>query len=165
MSIVLTRIDNRLIHGQILETWLPHVHANCLVVANDEISKSPLKRMMMEASVPSKVRVQIGSIEEITRMFIHDEFDDLRVLLLFATTADCLQALQGGLIFDRLNLGNLHAGQGKLQFSCTVFLAPEDVTNLEQIDEAGVDISARCIPADSARNWRRLIPGKKADRD
>jgi len=161
MSIVLTRIDNRLIHGQVLETWLPYVHANCLVVANDEIADSPIKRMMMEASVPSRVRVEIGTVEEVTRMFAEGLFNDNRVLLLFATTEDSLAALRGGLAYERLNLGNLHAGEGKTQFSCTVFLAPEDVKNLELIDEAGVDISARCIPADSARNWRRLIPEKR----
>ncbi len=162
MSIVLTRIDNRLIHGQILETWLPHVHANCLVVANDEIASSPLKRMMMEASVPSSIQVEIGSVEEIAKLFLSGDLDGRRVLLLFATTADSLAALRAGLKYERLNLGNLHAGEGKTQCSCTVFLAPEDIENLEQLDHAGVDISARCIPADMARNWRRLIPAKKA---
>ena len=164
MSIVLARIDNRLIHGQILETWLPYINANCLVVANEGISSSPLKRMMMEASVPSHIRVEIGSIAEITELFISGELDELRVLLLFSTTADSLEALHSGLKFEQLNLGNLHAGQGKTQFSCTVFLDTEDVDNLEQIDGSGVEISARCIPADTSRNWRRLIPGKKAEK-
>jgi len=163
MSIVLTRIDNRLIHGQILETWLPFVHANCIVVANEDISSSPLKRMMMEASVPSRVRVEIGSVVEIAQLFKTGELDDLQVLLLFANTIDCLAALNIGLKFERLNLGNLHAGQGKAQFSCTVFLDSEDVENLELIDQASVEISARCIPADTERNWRRLIPAKKAE--
>ncbi len=162
MSIVLARIDTRLIHGQILETWVPYVHANCLVVANGDISSSPLKRMMMEASVPSRIRVEIGSITEIVELFNSGKLDELRVLLLFATTADSLEALRHGLKFERLNLGNLHAGLGKTQCSCTVFLDPVDVENLEQIDGSGVDISARCIPADTARNWRRLLPAKKA---
>ena len=163
MSIVLARIDTRLVHGQVLETWVPYVHANCLVVANGGISASPLKRMMMEASVPSRIRVEIGSIAEIVELFNGGTLDEMRVMLLFATTADSLEALQQGLSFERLNLGNLHAGQGKTQFSCTVFLDPVDVENLEQIDSAGVDISARCIPADTARNWRRLLPAKKAE--
>lgn len=161
MSIVLTRVDNRLIHGQILETWLPYVHANCLVVANDEIASTPLKRMMMQASVPSRVRVEIGTIAEVAQMFVEHRFDENRVLLLFATTADSLAALRSGLGYEDLNLGNLHAAEGKTQFSCTVFLDPQDIENLEQIDAAGVEISARCIPADTSRNWRRLIPGKR----
>ncbi|WP_020676483.1 PTS sugar transporter subunit IIB [Geopsychrobacter electrodiphilus] len=163
MSIVLTRVDNRLIHGQVLEAWLPFIHANCIVVANDEISLSPLKRMMMEASVPSRVRVEIGSVGEIAQLFESGEFDEFKVLLLFATTSDCLEALHAGLKYERLNLGNLHAGHGKAQFSCTVFLDPEDVENLELIDQAGVEISARCIPADTERNWRRLIPSKRVE--
>lgn len=163
MPIVLTRIDNRLIHGQILETWLPYVHANCLVVANDDIAGSHLKRMMMEASVPSRIKVVIEAIPDVVAMFARGEFESLRVLLLFASTSDSLGALRRGLNFERLNLGNLHAGSGKKQYSCTVFLDPEDIENLEQLDATGIDISARCIPADMKRHWRKLVPGNKAE--
>ena len=55
MSIVLTRIDTRLIHGQVLEAWVPYTHADCIVVANAAVKANPLKKLMMEASVPSRV--------------------------------------------------------------------------------------------------------------
>ena len=158
MSIVLTRIDNRLIHGQVLETWVPYVHADCIVVANDALAEAPLKRMMMEASVPSRMRVEIGSIEEITQLFASRVLDNLKVLLLFGSTTDALRAHRAGLDYRRLNLGNLHAGAGKTRLSCTIFLDPEDLQDLEQLERAGVAITARCIPADSERPWRKLIP-------
>ena len=162
MSIVLTRIDNRLIHGQVLESWVPYAQADCLVVANDETAAMPLKRMMMEASVPSRMRVEIGTVEEIATLFATSALDKFKVLLLFATATDALRAYQGGLAYRRLNLGNLHAGSGKARLSCTIFIDQQDVDNLEQLEQAGVTISARCIPADSERSWRKLLTDREA---
>lgn len=161
MSLVLTRIDNRLIHGQVLESWVPYVHANCLVVANDNVAATPLKRMMMESSVPSRMRVEIGSIEEITALFASGDLDGCRTLLLFGTTADALRAYRCGLVYQQLNLGNLHAGVGKTRLSCTLFLDQDDLDTLQELEHAGVVISARCIPADSERSWKKLFPNRR----
>ncbi|HKJ05456.1 MAG TPA: PTS sugar transporter subunit IIB [Geopsychrobacteraceae bacterium] len=161
MSIVLTRIDTRLIHGQVLEAWVPYAHADCLVVANDAVTENPLKKMMMEASVPSRIRVEIGTVEEIVRHFAAGDFNDRKTLLLFATTGDALVAHQHGLLFSQLNLGNLHAGEGKQRMSCTLYLGSDDIDNLTRLEDEGVTISARCIPADFDRPWRKLIPAKK----
>ena len=159
MNLVLTRIDNRLIHGQVLEAWVPYVQANCIVVANDLIAANPLKKLMMKASVPSRMRVEIGPVDEIVRMLLTDALDDYRILLLFGTPADAVRAYHLGLGYQQLNLGNLHASSGKERFSCTVFLDVADVNDLESLDQAGIKITARCIPADMERSWRKLIPG------
>ncbi|MDT8421601.1 MAG: PTS sugar transporter subunit IIB [Desulfuromonadales bacterium] len=161
MSIVLTRIDTRLIHGQVLEAWVPYTHADCIVVANAAVKANPLKKLMMEASVPSRVLVEIGTIEEIADIFASGALQERKVLLLFATTEDALSAYRRGLLFSELNLGNLHAGEGKQRLSCTLFLGSDDIGNLQYLEAAGVKISARCIPADSARPWRKLIPHRK----
>lgn len=161
MSLVLTRIDTRLIHGQVLEAWVPYTHADCIVVANDSVAANPLKKMMMEASVPSRLRVEIGTLEEIIGLFSCGDLIDCKTLLLFATTEDALKAYRSGLLYSQLNLGNLHAGEGKQRLSCTLFLGADDVGNLKSLEDAGVNISARCIPADFDRPWKKLVPGRK----
>lgn len=164
MNLVLTRIDNRLIHGQVLESWVPFVQANCIVVANDAIAVNPLKLLMMKASVPSRMRVEIGTVKETVHLLQSTALDGYRILLLFGTTADALRAHRHGLVYDQLNLGNLHADSGKARFSCTVFLNATDLDDLESLEQAGVSITARCIPADSERPWRKLIPlGKELE--
>ena len=163
MSLVLTRIDNRLIHGQVLEAWVPFVQANCIVVANDAIASSPLKKMMMQASVPSRMRVEIGTIAESVALLKSSQLQRCRVLLLFGTTSDAVSAYRGGLAYDQLNLGNLHAAKGKARLSCTLFLNPADLDDLELLDQAGIKITSRCIPADGERSWRKLIPAFKGE--
>ncbi len=161
MSLVLTRIDNRLIHGQVLEAWVPFVGADCIVVANDIIAGNRLKKMMMQASVPSRVRVEIGTVAESVDLLKSSQLSCCRVLLLFGTTSDAVRAYRDGLKYDQLNLGNLHADRGKARLSCTLFLNPADVDDLEILDRAGIKITSRCIPADGEQPWRRLIPALK----
>lgn len=162
MSLVLTRIDNRLIHGQVLESWVPYLHADCIVVANDKVAATPLRRMMMESSVPSRMRVEIGSVKEIAALFASGSLDACSILLLFGSTADALRAYRSGLHFQQLNLGNLHAGAGRACLSCTLYLAPIDIEDLQALVQYGVDISARCIPADSERSWDKLLPERRS---
>ena len=161
MKLVLTRIDNRLIHGQVLEAWVPFVRADCIVVANDDIAGNQLKKMMMRASVPSRMRLEIGTVTESVALLNSSQLGRRRVLLLFATTSDAVRAFRGGLAYEQLNLGNLHADKGKARLSCTLFLNPADLDDLELLDQAGVKISSCCIPADGERPWRKLIPAFK----
>ena len=112
MGIVLTRIDSRLIHGQVLEAWVPYLKADCIVVANDAAAHTPLQRMIMQAAVPSDIRLEIGTLDEVAALLHSSELSNRRTLLLFASSDDALRACRLGLGFAQLNLGNLHAAEG-----------------------------------------------------
>lgn len=157
MSLVLTRIDNRLIHGQVLEAWVPTVNANCILVANDEVAGNPFQKLLMEAAVPSGLKVVISPIGDLACRYRQGEFADYRVLLLFAGSHDALIAHEQGLRFDDLNLGNMHAGEGKLRLCCTISLTKEDIENLQSLEQQGVRITSQCIPSDRGREWRKLL--------
>jgi len=157
MSIVLARVDNRLIHGQVLEAWVPRIHADCIVVANDEVSRIPFQKTLMQAAVPSGIRVVIGSMEEVSNLFQTGELDSLRVLLLLAGAEDALKVHTLGIPFNELNLGNMHGGTGKVRYTCTIALDPDDIDNLKLLEQRGVRIFSQCIPSDRERCWEKLI--------
>jgi mannose/fructose/N-acetylgalactosamine-specific phosphotransferase system component IIB len=157
MKIVLARIDNRLIHGQVLEAWVPSTRADCIVVANDQVAGLSLQSRLMAAAVPKNIKVFIGSLEDVNISLLSDEFIGNRILLLFENSRDALRGHQLGMQFDSLNLGNMHAGDGKIRFSCTLALDNADIDNLSQLEEEGVSIACQCIPADRIRPWRKLI--------
>ena len=157
MSLVLTRIDNRLIHGQVLEAWVPTLSANCIIVANDKIANTAMQKLLMEASVPKGIRVIIGAIDEVAEILESEELDNARILLLFATSGDALTAYRQGVHFERLNLGNMHAGAGKVKCSCTIALDDDDVVNLKQIDAAGIRVFSQCVPTDKEVGWQKML--------
>jgi len=157
MSITLTRIDNRLIHGQVLETWVPYLNANCIVVANDQVAATTLQRVVMESAVPRGIRVVIASVAEVADLFAGHDLDKNRVLLLFANSSDALRGHQLGIPFCELNLGNMHAGEGKYRLCCTLALDKGDIENLKGLEADGVRIVSQCIPPDREQPWRKLI--------
>jgi PTS system mannose-specific IIB component len=158
MSIVLARIDNRLIHGQILESWVPYVHADCILVANDVVARSPMRKALMTAAVPKGLGVFVETLDDAAQLLSGGILIDRKVLLLLATSEDALTLYRLGVVFGKLNLGNLHGGENRRRVSCTIAFASEDLVNLGQLEAAGVRVVAQCIPADHERDWKKLSP-------
>lgn len=156
--IVLARIDNRLVHGQVLEAWLPFVQANCIVVASDEVAAKPLHKKLMAASVPSDIPVIIGSLAEIAEFFSRNE-TCTRILLLFSSPAAALQGYRLGIPFSELNLGNIPGGDGRRRLSCTISLSEDDLSGFQQLEACGVRVSSRCLPSDEPLDWKNLAAG------
>jgi PTS system mannose-specific IIB component len=163
MKLVLARIDNRLIHGQVLEAWVPNIHANCIIVANDEVAQTTMRRLLMEAAVPKSIQVIVNTVEAVAHLLNSAELGDARVLLLFATARDALLAFRAGAPITTLNLGNMHAGAGKLKCSCTIALAPEDIEDLQALEAAGVEIVSQCVPTEREVAWSRMLPKVKGE--
>ena len=157
MSLVLARIDSRLIHGQVLEAWVPHLQADCIVVANDEVAQTPLQRMIMQAAVPSSIKLVIGTLAEVVACLASAELAQRRILLLFANSADALRGCRLGIGYAKLNLGNMHAGEGKNRYSSTIALDQVDIDNLRQVVARGVVVVAQSVPAEREQEWERLL--------
>jgi PTS system mannose-specific IIB component len=159
MGIVLARIDSRLIHGQVLEAWVPYLQADCIVVANDTVAQTPLQRMIMQAAVASDIRLVIGTLDEVAVLLASKELAKCRTLLLFANSDDALRACRLGTSFAKLCLGNMHAADGKCRYSCTIALDQHDIDNLRAVEACGVVIVSQCVPADREQGWQRLMDG------
>jgi PTS system mannose-specific IIB component len=157
MSIVLARIDSRLVHGQVLEAWVPYVGADCIVVANDDVAAESFQCMVMQAAIPSSIKLIIGTLEDTACILSSAELLKKRVLLLFATSEDALKACQLGVSYTKLNLGNMHSSEGKDRYTCTIALDQQDIEKLQQIETQGVKIVSQCVPADREQGWHKLV--------
>ncbi len=157
MSIVLARIDSRLVHGQVLEAWVPYVNADCIVVASDEVAGASFQCMVMQAAMPSSIKLIIGTLEETASILRSADLLRKRVMLLFANSTDALKVRQLGVSYAKLNLGNMHSSAGKDRYTCTIALDQHDIEKLQQVEDQGVTIVSQCVPADREQNWHKLI--------
>lgn len=142
------RIDNRLVHGQVIEAWLPHIRAKTLVVANDELANDDLRQEIMSLAVPSDVSFVCCPVADTTAVLrrVYKEDSGQHVLVLFASCADARAAHMSGLTFSLVNIGNLHYGPGKDQVCEHIALGPEDRNCLKYFADHKVDIDFRCVP-------------------
>ena len=142
------RIDNRLVHGQIIESWLPFTDAHNIVVATDDLAQDELRQQIMSIAIPLGVDISFVKVEMIGSYMSGRKLMDKDVLVLFSSCLDARRAFDAGLGFGTLNLGNLHYGPGKKQVCQHVALSKEDEGCLSFLQGRGVHLDYRCIPSD-----------------
>lgn len=143
------RIDNRLIHGQIIETWLPYTGAKVVVVANDGLASDVLQQEIMSLAIPHSVESVFVTIDDLADM-VEDRqgTDDRAMIILFSGCADAKRAYECGFSFEILNIGNVHYSPGKKQISPSVALSADDESCLKLLSKKGVELDFRCVPND-----------------
>lgn len=147
---ILVRIDNRLIHGQIIETWLPYTGARRVVVANDELVHDVLQQEIMSLAIPQTVDSDFVSVENL-QSALQEAGDGSDVIVLFSSCADARRAFDAGFGFHILNVGNVHYSPGRRQVSPSVALSDEDENCLRHLSKKGVELDFRCVPNDQVQ--------------
>lgn len=146
--ISLVRVDNRLIHGQVIEAWLPHLRATRIVVADDVSARDALSRAAMSLAVPPTVEVEVRPLDEVDFAGLSE--DDSQTLVLLRDVGDVERARQGGLSATPLNLGNVHFIEGRRRLSPSVFLSQGELDLLKMLSESGFSVEARAVPNERA---------------
>jgi PTS system mannose-specific IIB component len=162
MALVFTRVDCRLIHGQVIEAWLPFVRADYIVVANDEAADDPIQRTIMAIAVPPTVDVTITSVADAVRGFENGRWADRRVMLLLASCRDALRIQNMGLKMGRLNVGNLTCSPYAQNSDCPRCEQVCDLKNVREIMANGADIEYRPVPQKHPINLRELLESCQA---
>ncbi|WP_419779411.1 PTS sugar transporter subunit IIB [Maridesulfovibrio sp.] len=142
------RIDNRLVHGQIIETWLPYTHAKNIIVANDAVAGDDLQQQIMSLAIPQSVSCAFCLVEELNDKIIALANGNGSTIILFSSCADVRRALDSGFRFNSVNIGNIHYGPGKKQISPSVALSSDDESCLHYFKGQGIELDFRCVPND-----------------
>jgi PTS system mannose-specific IIB component len=148
--IALVRIDNRLLHGQILECWVPRLKVRRIVVVDDEAAASPLAQAAMTLCLPPELPAEVVRPEQV-------DWDALArapepVLVLFREVAALSRAVAAGLSATqarRVNLGNIHYAAGRRALTPSVFLSGEELAAVTALAAAGFEVEARAVPSDA----------------
>lgn len=155
--IPVVRVDNRLLHGQVLETWMPRLAVTRVVVADDAAAASPLALAAMTLCVPPEVPVEVLPLAQV-------DFAALAaapgvVLVLVRDVAGLAQAARRGLTparAHRLNLGNVHFADGRRPVTPSVFLTAAELAELQALAAAGFEVEARALPTDPPEGLAEL---------
>jgi N-acetylgalactosamine PTS system EIIB component len=155
--IVLARVDNRLLHGQILETWVPRFKIGRVVVADDEAAASALACAAMTLCIPPELMAEVVPVGSVDWDAL--AADPRAVLLLFREVASVVRAVEAGLRPEhvrRINLGNVHYAPGRRPVTPSVFLSGEELSSLAALEARGFEVEARAVPGDAPHGPKDL---------
>lgn len=155
-NILLTRIDNRLLHGQVAVTWSHFVGANLIVVVNDEVSNDVIQQNLMDMAAPKTMGTRYFSVQK-TIDIIHKASPSQKIMLVVKTPQDVLVLVKEGIPITAVNVGNMHFSEGKKQISTTVSVDENDLVAFRELHRLGVKSTIQRVPDEKAVDIMTLI--------
>lgn len=155
-NIVLTRIDNRLIHGQVATQWSSSIGANLLLVANDAVATDEFRQGLMNMAAPSYCQTRFWTVEK-TISTIHKAADRQMIFIICESPQDVLRLVEGGVPIKKVNIGNMHMAEGKRQVATTVAVDDSDVAAFRKLADLGVELEIKRIPDTPTENVDKLF--------
>lgn len=149
MEIALARIDDRLIHGQVVTAWLRNI-GKCdeILIADDSASTDKLIQQVLAMTKPPSMSLRVLSVADTIVDFREKAEDSRRVLLITRGPGAMLRLLEGGVEMDYINLGGMGAGPGRKLRTKAVSLNEEELETLRQIEGRGVKVEIKMVPSD-----------------
>ena len=155
-NILLTRIDNRLIHGQVATQWNSTLGANLILVTNDEVAGNKMRQGLMDMAAPSGVQTRYFTLQK-TIDIIHKANDKQKIFIICETPEDVLTLVEGGVPITKVNIGNMHMTDGKRQVATSVAVDDDDVETFKKLQEKGVELFIQRVPSTGVEHLDKLF--------
>lgn len=155
-NILLTRIDNRLIHGQVATQWTSFIGANLLLVANDKVAGDPMRQGLMDMAAPAGAQTRYFTIEK-TINIIGKAADRQLIFIICENPQDVLRLVEGGVPIKKVNIGNMHMAEGKRQVAGVIAVDDADVAAFKKLQELGVELEIQKVPTEGKEDISKLF--------
>lgn len=151
------RVDNRLVHGQIIATWMPHLQLQRVFVASDSVPLNSLQMRMFRMAIPPKLAFDALPLEVAAHWLSRRRYGMDRTLVLIESIDDALRLFEGGHPFSSLNIGNVHHAADRQRFTNAVYLGDHELSGLKSLMKRGVRIEIRSVPTEAPIDLRTAL--------
>ena len=148
MAVELLRIDDRLVHGQVVEGWLKALRINHIVVASNSVEADDTQKALYLLAVPHGVQLTCLGVKDAAESWKADRWEKDRAMILVSTPDDALALYDAGAPVESVNLGGLHYREGRVQVLKGISLDDQDVRALKALATKKIVLEARPLPLD-----------------
>lgn len=148
-NLKLTRVDFRLIHGQVITRWVGRLSVTDITVIDDRTKKSPILLRVLLGAAPKGVNVTCYTLEEATEIWVNGEVPTGNLMILFRDCETAKKAWEAGIKFPSLQIGGTEGAGNKKNVYRNVVLSQEDFDAMKPLMEAGVRVYCQPIPEDA----------------
>ena len=158
-NIVNTRIDERLIHGQVAGIWSTSLSTQLIIVANDEAATDPLQKSSLRMAAPSSMRLSVLGVEAAAKNIQSGKYGKQRLFLLFKNPKDVLRFIEAQGPIKTVNVGNMSYKEGAREVTKSIQVLPEEEQIFETIASKGVTVTAQLVPNDPVVDFMKKLRG------
>ena len=148
MKINLCRVDERLIHGQVMTAWVKKCWIKKIVLVDDELASDDFMKEVLALSAPSGVKVEVRSVED-TLQTINSSDSDESTLLLFKEVKFAYELYKVGYDLKELNIGNIGSSPIRKAITNQVYMSEDEKAMCRELNEKGVYVYIQKLPQDS----------------
>ena len=162
MNINVFRIDDRLIHGQIITKWIKDANAKMIMVVDDKAAGDKTQQMILKFAVPAGIKLEILSKEAAVKRVAEDT-TNTNVLMLVRNPKEANALVEMGLKVDRIIIGNISNSKsevGRTKLLEYIYVEPADVEAIKSLNDKGILLEVKAVPEEKAKNPMELIAKK-----
>lgn len=157
MGPALLRIDDRLLHGQVTQGWVPVLGSKLIVIANDEVAGDEwLSRLFCEAAPPG-ARVSILGVREAAESLEEFGSEGSATIVLVKSASDAVRFVERAAGVKRVNVGGMHYEDGKKELLPYLFVDERDESALRRLIEMGLEVEAQDVPGGKRHSLVSLL--------
>ena len=160
MNITVFRIDDRLIHGQIVTAWLHYADAKQIVVADDKAANDTFSQSLLKMATPKGINLKIVDLFEGKKLVEGTDSDD-KTLFLVRGPIEANLVLENNDVVKTINVGNLNMRKGKEKILDNLWVYEEDIKAFQYLDEKQINLEYRTVPNDQSQSVVSLIEKNK----
>jgi PTS system mannose-specific IIB component/fructoselysine and glucoselysine-specific PTS system IIB component len=158
VTVELFRIDDRLIHGQVVVGWGQPLDIRFIVLVDDTVATSDWEQELYRMGVPPEMEVYFHSADDAIIIIPKYVADSRRGILLTGDIATMRRLVDGGVVKE-VNVGGIHSRPGRAQRLRYVFLSPDEESQLRALAARGVKVIAQDVPGARAVSLDDLLTG------
>lgn len=155
MPVVLARIDDRFIHGQVTVGWSEHLHPDRILLADNPIAADSWQSRIYASSVPPHIEVSIATIARSAAVLADEAHRDEKILLLTGRPEAMAELVRLGAPVSEVNVGGLHFSGGRQELLSFVYVDEHDLKAFDRLLEMGVRLTAQQVPGGRAHPLER----------
>jgi len=147
-EIVLTRIDDRLIHGQVITAWVRVVKANKILIVDNDVYADSFLANVLKMAAPPGIEVIILDQTKAVEYLKEDGSNNDKIFILVKTPDTVYRLIQGGVSLKEVNLGGMGAKVGRKRFYKNISISDDEKETFKKIIESGTKVYIKIVPDD-----------------
>jgi PTS system mannose-specific IIB component len=148
MGLSLVRVDDRLIHGQVVAIWLKALGARRILIVDDRTARDEFLREVITLSAPPGVPVEVHDLERGTQRVREASADAEPAFVLVRSPITALRLREAGIEFPLLNVGGIGAGPGRKPLYRNISASPDELEAMRQLERLGTQVELRIVEND-----------------
>lgn len=153
MNIVLSRIDDRYIHGQVVTRWVKSYPAERIIVVSDQVAGDELRKSLLLSVAPVQMKASVVTVDKMAKAWLSERYAGVSVFLLFGNPQDIVRLIEAGVKITDVNVGGMIFEEGRRQITKSVSASEDDIAAFKKLSAAGVRLELRQLPSDSSVNF------------